>query len=294
MLVVPIVAWGKHHVAMAKLCIASLMAPGNLPDVESRLQIYTDSPGEFAGREVYTIEVSPKQKHHITAICYEQAMSLGHPIVPVASDMVCSAGMLAAIEKHAHSARLVMIPVLRAVSELMMPELPLNNGVINLPPRELCRIGFSKIHPLQLRMFRENMPSVSQPTTIFRRKGDTIVARGFHMHPIMMRLKVFKGMAQKCEKTGIDGEIVNGVDQADIHMVTDSDEMVVFDLSSSNYDWEPGWRGKGIVDALAWAKSRTRKIHRWFFKHECYLHAGEIERLPPDPWIDDLCKKLNA
>jgi hypothetical protein len=294
MLIVPLVAWGEHHVRMARYCIASLWAEGNLPDVESRLQIYTDTPEAFKGyAEVYPIALRPEQqKHHLTAECYERAMTYGHPIVPVASDMVCSKGMLSAIEKHVGSKRLVVVPVPRVDAAKMIEAIPLYDEVVNLSSRDLCRLSLSRIHPHQLEMFGSSRTRTAQPTTVFRRDGDTIIARCFHMHPIMMQ-GFAPGMANKCERSGIDAWVVDEVPHDQIHVVTDSDEMMVVDLTDAEYDWEPGWKGVEI-DPLNWAARKTNRTHRWFFTHECYLHAGERRELPRDPWIEDFCEKVNA
>jgi len=300
MLVVPVVAFGPWFVEHARILLASLKSEGNLPDVASAVQVYTDDPGAFRGYEV--IHLTPQElhkrgwpresKHAITASCYSQAMRAGHPIVPVSADMICPTGMLAALERLARTKRVVLVPVLRTEARGMARALPIKDGVLSLAPRELCRLAFRHLHPLQARMYWDRRPSGTAPTSIFRRVGNTVAARCFHMHPLLLRLAPDTPLSP-----GIDGELMARMELDDCHVVTDSDETVVFDLTDGNYDWSAGYsiRFNAATPIEKWAYNKANKTHRWFFtEHECYVHSEDIERPGPDAELEALCEKVRA
>lgn len=285
MLTVPIVAWGRWFVECAQRLLRSLDSPGNLRDVEARVLIYTDTPRSFKGHVCLPVG-RIVQKHAVTSDCYTRALQYGAPIVPLAADMIASEGLLAAVQRIAEKADLAVCPVLRAHAEAFVPELP-SAGPISLTSRELCRLALEHAHPRQAMQYRENLPAKSQPTTIYRRLNGTVLARCFHMHPIMIRAE--KGATLP---KGIDGDYVKRVPIDRIHVVTDSDELMVVDTTPADYSWE--WDYPDPVDPLAWARIKANQTHWWFFAHECYLHAGEREKLPPDPYCDELLATLTS
>jgi len=286
MLVIPIVAFGEWFVESAPFLLASLKAPGNLPHVEARVIIYTDQPERFEGYEVHYL--TPEElrwrggekggKHKITSSCYAEAMRFGHPIVPLAADMVCSAHTLSTLEVLvSRGAKVVVVPVVRTVAQDMRQRLSWE--IISLYPRELCALAFQYLHPRQEKMYWDKLPNEMAPTTIFRRVGNTIAARCFHMHPLLLNLPPDTPLSP-----GIDGELMARMRIEDCYVVTDSDEMVVFDLTDRDYNWSAGYLKRYKPDTRVdfWALDKANNTHLWFFEHECYVHAGEIERPPPD------------
>lgn len=289
MMIVPVVAFGSWHVSHAQILLASLRSEGNLPDVESKVIVYTDTPAAFSGYEVRAIFPNGKEnKHRTTSNCYADSLMLGHPIVPVSADMICPTGMLAALERLAKTYRAVMVPVVRTEASSMRKALP--QGDVSLSPRELCALAFRHLHPLQALMYWDQLPSSMAPTTVFRRVGNTIAARCFHMHPLMLRLPVNFPLSDS-----IDGELMGRIDPADCYVVTDSDETVVFDLTDKNYNWSSGYLNRWTISTPIdkWASKKTNKTHRWMFaEHECYIHSEDIEYPAPDARIDALRDKV--
>lgn len=286
MLVIPVVAWGNHFVESAHRLLRSLQSPGNIPDVETRIIIYTDAPERFSGLEAVRINTKTHSKHLLTSGCYTQSLAFGHPIVPLAADMIASEGLLWALERAGKDADLIVCPVLRAQADRFLPELP-REGPISLSPRTLCALALKHAHPRQALQYLENLPARSQPTTIYRRQGGTVLARCFHMHPLLIRAPLGTILPE-----GIDRDHVGTVAMERTHVVTDSDELMVVDISERDYKWEPDYQHP--LNPLEWARGHTKSRHRWFFSHECYLHAGEREVLPHDTYCDKLLAALNA
>ena len=280
MLVIPIVAFGEWFVESAPFLLASLKAPGNLPHVEARVIVYTDKPDRFKDWEtVRIIPTNGMSKHTTTTMYYQQALQLGYPIVPLAADMVCGMGTLIALERLAKMKRVVLAPVVRTVAQTMRAALPIKDGATSLAPRALCALALQHLHPLQHKMYWEQLPSEIAPTTIFRRVGSTIAARCFHMHPMLLNIPPDTPLSP-----GIDGELMARMNPKDCYVVTDSDELVVFDLTDRDYNWSAGYlrRYKPNTRVDFWSLDKANNTHLWFFEHECYVHAGEIERPPPD------------
>src|SRR5258706_577360 len=103
------------------------------------------------------------------------------------------------------------------------------------------------------------------PYQIYRWSGKDLIANCYHMHPILM--------------TGLPGEgsVDNGVDnftQDETYIVTDSEDLAVFELSPKRYDW--GSKGDGPYneeEVEAWVQAKTNPMHRWFFQHECRIRG---------------------
>lgn len=295
MIVVPIVAWGDEFVRRAQFCLASLNSEGNLPDVESKVIVFTDQPEHFKGYECRVPPNMGSRKHKITTFCYKEALAMGHPIAPIAADMICGKGLLTAIEKH-KDMRLMLAPVPRVNEDTFVPAIPkecLDIALsaahlsqlrsISISNRVLAGMAIQHMHKWQVeRMFWEKMPSNAQPTTIFRRHGEGLIANCFHMHPIL-----FFPLEDWEVHGGIDGEGVSRIYDDQTHVVTDSDEALVVDLCAPDYDWNGSWSG-GVVDLKSWAEKSTHAKHRRMFQHDCHIHAGELLPVTPNPEIEAL------
>lgn len=237
MIVIPLVAWGDAWRLKAKRCIASLG--------ESRVVVYTDKPEDF---EVETRPL-PKGmgKHKINNACYRLAREEFGAISPIAADMICSAGLTAVLDKH-HKAgkRLVVCPVLRAIGE------PRSNS-----PRELARWAIQNQHWRQKNM--------AVPTTVFRPHGSGLIANCFHAHPLLFDWPVGSSI------DSLDGLGVKDIPESQIHVVTDSDEAIVVDVTDENYDWEESEK----VSLEEFSKTVLPK-HRWIFQHDCHIHYEDL------------------
>ncbi len=295
MLTVALVAFGNDFIRRAHNCIACLKAPGNLPDVESRLMIYTDQPEQFAKytRErkitIWPISVDDTQKHAITSRCFRHAFAMfGDRIVTIAADMLCAAGTLQRLASFGDHTRLVMVPVVRADEQQIVPYIPVDNGRFIITNRLLVHLALRFMHTrMRERMFWNQMPSVSQPTMILRWSRGCLVARCFHMHPLMVRPDSADVMT-----LGIDRDMVNNFPDDSFHIVKDSDELFVCDASAPDYNWETGWTK--VVDPMTWVKRKTNRRHRQFFQHECLIHAEDIDasRIERDESLDRFAEQV--
>jgi len=204
-------------------------------------------------------------------------------------------GLLASLEKH-RDTRLVLAPVPRVDEEAFIPALPkecldieisaqraVHLKKISIGPRELARLAIEHMHPGQKdKMFLDKMPAAAQPTTIFRKHGDSLIANCFHMHPVL-----FFPLKEWEIHGGIDGEGVEEIRDDQTHIMTDSDEGLVVDLCAPAYDWNGNWSSTE-VDLYKWAQMNTNAKHRRTFQHDCYIHSGGLIRAESDSKIDTL------
>jgi hypothetical protein len=287
MLIIPIVAFGDEYVARARWCIASLQSSGNW-GVDARIIVYTDQPAKFSAiTEVIDISGMVKEgvsKHTITTRCYKDALHYGYPIVPISPDMTISGGALRRLSELSTRFKAVLVPVLRVTDDTFPYDKVFNH------PRELCAEALRHLHPLQAQMFIDNMPGGMAPTSVFRRVDDMIVARCFHMHPLMLKLSPDTYL----EPT-IDGALMGRLKREDCYVVRDSDEMMVVDLTARDYNWSAGHESKWPPETtvVKWAQRKTNPTHRWFFTdNECVMHASGLKPIPSDPRIDALVEEV--
>lgn len=287
--VLPLVVWGAEWVRRAKLMLASLDSPGNLPDVDCKLVIYTNEPQEFVGYDIRPWPLQQMRKHKVTSSAFKSALDeFQLPLAPLAPDMICSEGVLATIEKHLDK-RLVLAPVPRVNEKTFVDDLPKDRSRIALKPRELAALAMKHQHEFQTsRMFLDRIPSRGQPTTIFRRVGDTLGASCFHMHPVL-----FNPENQDFGiYGGIDGVAVNEIPDEHTHIVTDSDEGLVVDMSDPAYDWNGRWINH-VWPVVSWAKRVTLSKHRRLFQTECYIHSDGVNTLPPDERLTKIKQEIS-
>ena len=281
MIVVPLVAWGMW-IERAKICIASLKK--ELEETDSRLVVYTTHRQKFPEVETRHIPNLNLRKHKITTICYQRALEeFNRPLAPIAADMVCSTGTLTAVHKHhKEGKRLVCAPVPRVNEKTF----PYREGEIK--PRDLASLALDFQHPRQVaEMFVDKLPAPGQPTSVFRRVGNTLQANCFHMHPIL-----FNPRGPLEITRGIDGSGVNDIPDELTHVVTDSDECLVVDVSDPDYNWNGLWNQP--IKVVDWAKRMTLPKHRRLFQNDCYIHSDGVNKLPPDERIETLKKEVLA
>lgn len=235
-MIVPLVAWGDAWRVKAKRCMASLPA--------DKIVVYTDKPEDFSCRTRPIVK--GMGKHKINNGCYRQAREEFGAIVPIAADMICSAGLLDVLERHhKEGKKLVLAPVLRTT---VVPE--------SFLPRVIAKSAVEHQH------WRQKQLAI--PTTVFRKHGSGLIANCFHAHPLLFDAPIGK-------IDSLDGEGVKDIPESEIHVVTDSDEAIVVDVTDEDYDWEESQPVS--VEEL------SRKVlpkHRWIFSHDCHIHYEDL------------------
>lgn len=259
-----LVAYGEENIRLAKnVCLPSL----GFRDVT----VFTDKPKEFLGYDTYKIFPNLNDKLTTVTECHKEALSSGEPTIMLCADMVFGKGTCDFLSKISKSGKkLVVVPAIRLCRDSILPYLP---G--DFENRELCALSLKHLHPGTKKMFWNSIPFVVS-SQIYWGNEDTVVARCMHMHPILMQT------SDPINGLTIDAGAINNFTEEDTYVVTDSDELTCFELSPRDYVWYKNPIPKGDEKSFKlFMKARgNHHLHEWFFKHECFIHSGDITWRP--------------
>lgn len=241
---------------------------------EGDYDIYTDDPGAFKGHRVTRITPSD-EKQKIVKACHGQSIASKRPTVIACPDMVFGTGTLDVLQSHADAGtRLVLAPSPRLNRPAMLPYL--QKSFAN---NELTALAMQNLHPGMEMLFWDAIPFTDTPYQIYWRHEQGLTVRCFHMHPLLVWMQDRKHFSGTVDDDCVD---LFKTDQA--HVVTDSDEIACFELSNPGYQWsqKPGDRN----NLKHWVNRKTNRMHRWFFKHECYIGMKNPVETPKElEWL---------
>lgn len=252
--------WGEEYSRIfSDVCLRSLLASGNLPVLAgsgSKYIMHVDDAAHSHLQESKEIEevarhlsiqfiIIPdelKQKYRnkfeLMSLCHKEAIGIADserlPIIFMSPDVVCSNNMVERlVELRCAGKRAVMVAGLRLAKESAVPALGthVNDGILSLKPRDLVGISFQHQHPWMQAMNWDSDEFFSiDPTHLyFGDAKQALIARCWHLHPLMVHPQ-----ERDCSfESTIDDDYVAAActDLEGIHVVTDSDEMVLFELS---------------------------------------------------------------
>lgn len=295
--------WGTAFTELfTELMLASLNTPGNLGAIhpDSELLVYTrreDIPlirgsasfvaaGRFVRTEFQVIDdLLESSAHMAMSECQrraaERAMKHDLPVIFLAPDTVMSSRMLERIsDRWREGYRAVMIASVRVAKESFLPAIRdtygTDDGELDLEPRDLVRIMTQHLHPISSCLLWDSLTFSPHPSHLYWRVGDDgLFAVCAHIHPIMVHAVERLGDFDST----IDDDYVPTVvpDPDRIHVVTDSDEMVIVEMSSASHlihSIEP--RRRDLDEIAIWVEQFANPLHRRFFEHDIYLHAEEL------------------
>ncbi len=114
----------------------------------------------------------------------------------------------------------------------------------------------------------------SPPSTFRFRRGDDIVLRGFHLHPLALvkdRPLSFAGTP--------DQDLLGNFAAGEIHVVTDCDEMAAAEISPRTLKPALARRPWRPEDIAAWATAHCAPVNWWLARHRIVLtgvpHDGD-------------------
>lgn len=151
-------------------------------------------------------------------------------LIFLSPDLVMSEGTFGAlVRRHRAGARAVACVGIRVQRETFVAALRGRDGWA-IPPRELVALALEHLHSFTRAHMIDGSRTAWRPTGVYWNvPGEGILARGFYLHPLMVdpsRRDVMPGGT-------IDQHyLVHACpDRTRIHVVTDSDELVVFEMS---------------------------------------------------------------
>lgn len=147
---------------------------------------------------------------------------------------------------------------------------------VMLPPRELVRVAIPHLHPTTQSLFLNAKISNSWPSLLYWHAPDHgIVARCFHLHPIMINPSV-KGIVPE---SSVDDDYIARVcpNPNEFYVIEDSDEMIGFEISSQRhlvgdmFAFEPT-----AFQVALWAYKFANDRHQKFVNHRIFIHTDDL------------------
>lgn len=307
--------WGAEFIDLfLDLCLANQLSPGNLPSLPSgsRYRIVTtaaDAPRLAADArldavrrvlpvDVVVVDMTDADRHvkagqavnvHKRMIaCHRRAAAdaaaSGKALIYLAPDFVLGEGTLAGLVRlHAGGARAVLTMNLRLMREAFVAAVA--SGPAALAPRDLVSVALRHLHPWAVSLMADSPSPSDNPTSVYwpvRSSAvpsgtlEGLLIRSYYLHPMLVdpvRRDVLPGGP-------IDSHYVRDCvpDVAQCHVVQDSDELIVFELSPVGRMIGNQVRRRGVAPVRLAALSVACNSHQLtHWDRTIRLHAGDLD-----------------
>lgn len=296
--------WGREYLDLfLNVCIPNQLAPGNVPALPpgSRYRILTRSvhvdelaahPMVYALREQIPVDIvvvealdrdfeTARAPYELMNACHKRAiddiLDADAAIIMLSADIILSNNALAAVvQRHREGYRAVVNTGLRLAKEPFLQRLQESRAPLAaLSSRDLVRMALPHLSRYTESMFADADWFCRKPVAVYWRVGDEgLLVRCLCLHPLMVDplrpVSLTEGtndgpyVAQACP------------DFSRVHVVTDSDELQMFELSPVS---NRARRGSGapvwLVAAMA-AKCDRLQLGYWE-RRDIRLHTGELD-----------------
>ncbi len=228
-------------------------------------------------------------KYDVMTICHgrgvREAASDQAAVVFLAADLVFSDGSFTTIRRIAESGkRMVVVGGYRLITETFVPLLldqcySSGDGTISISPRDLVRLSLSHIHVDSKILFWDSPTFLNVwPAYLYWDvKGEGILQRGIHLSPVMINSSRRDASLSASDGLGIDGMdyMMRAVpDFRDVHVVEDSDELVLFSLQSLSSHDEP--QKASSLQVALWMRRYTSPYHADFLRRKLRFHHRDL------------------
>jgi hypothetical protein len=294
------VVWGEQYRQLfVDLCVPNQATPGNLGALPagSRYRVFTSpedaaflrshpalrEAGALTAVDIIAVpqlaDASIDPFVRMTA-CHRQALldaaAAGAAMIVLSPDIVISEGTLAAVvRRRERGARAIVCSGVRLERDGFLKTLAATGGPRAMPPRELVGLGLRHLHPFTVAHMADSRRTALDPVgVLWNVRSEGLLARYFYLHPLMV------------EPPRGDVVLDGTIDQHfvfhtypsrdDIHLVSDSDELQVFELS--HVDAAPRETGPGQISAWRAASvlCRCDPYQQSYWQAPIRLHAGDI------------------
>ncbi|WP_415714086.1 radical SAM protein [Maridesulfovibrio sp.] len=235
---------------------------------------------------IYYIDFSymnAENKYEMMVLGHKHALRKGHEagahMIFLAPDAVFSESTFRNLYKRTKEGyRAIMIGTMRVTKEEFRPrmrELFFPEDCVEAPieAREMVDLAIQHIHPDTRNSFINATKANGWPSQfLWKIPGEGVIAHNFHLHPIMINpvvLNEFHG--------AVDNDCVQSICKSmdEIYIVTDSDEMIGFDLSKLDVRTIQLDTPISAGYIAAWAADKADHLHRKFMEREIRIHNGK-------------------
>ena len=303
--------WGDEFVTLfLDFCIPNQLSPGNLAALPpgSRYRIFTTASDarrlksssrldevrqllpvdivelDLAEADAYTKR--PSNTHKRMIACHRRAAADAageeRALIYLAPDFVLGEGTIAGLVRiHSAGSRAVLTANLRLMrAEFVGAHTAL--GTRALAPRELVRLAMRHLHPWTRSLVADAASTSDNPTSVYWPvlSGEAIeglLVRTFYLHPMLVDPVVRTAMPGG----PIDSHYVRDCcpNVADCHVVDDSDELIVFELSPTARLISNERSGLGVSPlrlAGVAALCNGHQLSHW--QSAIRLHSGDFDQ----------------
>ncbi|MDB5555419.1 MAG: hypothetical protein JWL86_5403 [Rhizobium sp.] len=256
--IVALPVWGAHYVDVyLKAALPSLQAAlafAGINPADCEIIVYGD--GELASRPMPTIGDKYRQLGDVHRDALAKAPN-GARVMLLTADMVVSREVFAACDARFDAGkRAIVVGPSRTLLDAPL--------VAGRSSRDLLAWSLEHAHPFTQETFFGG--KALPPSTMRFRKGKDVTMRGFHLHPLAVvkdRPLPFKGT--------LDQDLIGFFDQAEIHIVTQADEMSAAELSPADLRFTCATRPVGAAEIILWAKRQCLPVNWWLSTHRIVL-----------------------
>lgn len=295
-------AWSRADLdVLFDVCLPAQLAPGNMTALPggSRYRILTQSlhqeeidahPHVRALRDLLPVDIvaiegshkrfaapgSYELMHACQRRALQDAFDASAAVLFLPAHFVFSEGTIGAVvRRHGEGHRAVMTTALRVNREPMLERLSdLRARPQAMSPRDLVAMALPHLHDDTRTMFADARPFSAFPLSVYWRVGDEgLVARTLDLHPLMV-----DPVHPLLPGGVVDGRYLRDTVRVHslVHVVTDSDELQVFELIEADRKASSA-RGSG---ASVWRSAVVARecsdLQRAFWRsHPVTLHAVE-------------------
>ena len=304
--------WGIDFIDLfLNVCVLNQLSPGNLPALPagSRYRILTrpedvdrlaaslrlDAVRRLLPVDVVGVDVMDeggtkartiRNRYRMMTACHRRAVSDAAvrraALIFLAPDFVLAHGTIAALVRiHSSGKRAVLSANLRLARESFVPAFAECSADRAPAPRDLVRLAVGHLHPSTQWAMADSANSNSFPETVLwpvcaNPAGvEGYLVRAFSLHPLLLD----PIRREELPRYTIDGHYLmrTGVRLKQCHVVEDSDELVVFELTPAGRAIGGHEDGHGIsLLRLAAVASRCDRYQRSHWRHAIRLHAADL------------------
>lgn len=259
---IALAVWGREFVErFLEMPLASHVAALAAFGGDVRYLLYTDDDslaGEITRATGRVVERRPLKRfkgyYSMLLNAHQDALLLarGDVVIPLNADNVVSVETFTAIRRRIDEGRkLVMCASTRTDPRSYAPR----------ASADLLRWSAQNMHPITRELIWGEGRS-AHPSLLYFRRGESMVVRGFHLHPIA----VVADQAFKIEKS-IDWNLGDILPRSEIHVVCDPHELALAEISPPSKSMPTQRFRYSMQDVLMWATGMARPMHWWFASH---------------------------
>ena len=296
--------WGRDFLdVFLKICIPNQLGPGNVgalpPGSRYRILTRTEHVAELDAHEMVRVlrehipvdivavealdgDGGARGRYDLTTACHHQAVAdaieAGAALLFLSADFVFSDNAFSAVVKrHEEGCRAVVNTGLRLAKEGFLERLEDCGAPLDrLRSRELVRMALPHLHPHTQSMFADARAHSVFPVAVYWRVADEgLVARCLHLHPLMV-----DPMGAVLPRNTIDGHYLTEVcpDPSRVHVVTDSDELQMFELTPAARQVAAVGRSRALKWRVAAVTAVCDDLQRGYWRqHPVRLHTGDFD-----------------